>query len=168
MAAGGKVTHEGTAVTVPAPAPEATLVLAPSSNFEGVRSAIEQLGLLKAEAGWTLDFDAGNDTLRFRGPRSGPAISYFMPGQPEIIFRLDAASGRLTGVDLEQFIAVLSKTDDRWGLLYRQYLLRRLLSRVRRLPFLLNLLATFDRGLQVIAGDTIESTASTRVGLQAS
>lgn len=155
------MSQQGTLVATPAPAPEAPLVMAPANNFEGIRCAFEQIELLKAERGWKIDFDRQADTLYFRGPNQGPAISYFVPGQPEVIMRLDAASGRLTGVDLERFRAVLAKSDEGFDRLYRLYVVTRLL---RRVPFLASLLNAVLRGLQALAGDTVESAAAPRDG----
>jgi hypothetical protein len=161
MAKGEGVTREGSLVAEPVK--EATLVMAPSTNGEGVRCAVEQLHLLKTELGWTLEYSQQADTLQFRAPQQAPAISYFMPGVPEVVFRLDAASGRLTGVDLERFRSEVAKADERWGTLYRQYRLAQMFGRV---PFLSSILQTMLRGLQAVASDRVESTVSTRTGLQ--
>lgn len=162
MAKGKVVTQEGTLVAA-TPAEEATLVMAPATNLVGVRQAVEQLHLLKTER-WSLEYDRRSDTFHFRGPKQGPAISYFMPGLPELIFRLDAATGHLSGIDVEQFRRAVMATDPNWRSLYAQYRLTRVLSRV---PQLQSILDTLARGLQALASDAVASTASARSGLQA-
>jgi hypothetical protein len=163
MAKGDEVTREGSLAT--APVEEATLVMAPNSNDEGVRCAVDQLHLMKTERGWKLEYTRRDDTLRFRAPNHGPAISYFMPGAPEVVFRLDAASGRLIGVDLERFRSVLVKGDKRWAAVFRQMQIARLIG---RLPFVAGILETLLRGLQAVASDKVESTVSAQTGLQPS
>lgn len=72
---------------------------APATNDEGIRSAIEQFKQRKF-AGWQLEYDRAADCFYMRKPNAGPAVTYFHPAEPRLLFRLDCVTGELTGIDL--------------------------------------------------------------------
>ena len=79
------------------------MVTVPQSNAEGVASAVEQFAHLKDFSNWRWDYDPATDTIYIRIGENRPAISYFLPSEPELLFRLDMSSGQLVGIDLTAF-----------------------------------------------------------------
>ncbi len=104
-------------------------VTAPATNEEGIRHAFSQLYRLR-KPGWSVRYDKRADVLYVRGPNQGPAISYYIEPQPEILFRLDAFTGELTGMDFTEYRAVLTRADPTWGQLLRQIQVAEVLSRI--------------------------------------
>jgi hypothetical protein len=134
---------------------EASMVAAPAANLDGVVRAIYQLNRVR-QPGWTVDYDRRTDTMSLRAPGAGPAISYFLPEGPEIVFRLDAVSGQLTGIDLERIHSVLARTDPEFATIVRNY---RIATALGRLPGLRRLMRSVQRGVQSSAWDEVEQQA---------
>lgn len=110
---------------------EPMLVMAPATNEEGIQRALQQINRLKPN--WTVEYDRRQDTLYVRAPEHGPAIAYWWPPQPEILFRLDALTGELTGIDLTHYRRILAPNDP----VFRSYLAWYRAGRVvRRIPVL--------------------------------
>jgi len=80
---------------------------APLTNEQGVAEGRAQLkAIFRPDWEATYDWDADAVYMRRRG--AGPAISYISEAAPEIVFRLDAKSGELIGVDLTDFARTLA------------------------------------------------------------
>jgi hypothetical protein len=103
-------------------------IVVPASNEEGVERALAQIGRLVAPSRWVLRYEWHTDTLSVRASGHGPAVSYFLPDRPEVLLRLDAYSGDLTGIDLTDYRRVLVKTDPGLRHLLARYLAVRLLA----------------------------------------
>jgi|SRR5215471_13454197 len=87
-------------------------VKAPESNEEGVRLARAQTYKLN-RPGWEVTGDRRSDTIHIRAANAGPAVSYWVPEQPHILYRLDAATGELTGIDITELHDLLRR-DAAW------------------------------------------------------
>jgi hypothetical protein len=133
---------------------EPQLVTTPGDNLEGVLSAGRQLNRLR-EPGWTIEYDGRTDTMFLRAPHHGPAISYSLPERPEILFRLDVATGELTGVDLEDFRRVLAKEIPAFSVAWRAHFVAHALERV---PGLRRLMRVLSRGVEALTEDEIVAT----------
>jgi hypothetical protein len=134
---------------------EAPLVSAPGENLEGFNQAFHQLYRMR-QPGWTIEYDRDSDTMYFRAPNHGPAITYFHPGCPEIEFRLDAGSGELVGVDLTNFRSSLVAKDTAWRDLLWAY---QTWKAVAAVPGLRRLMRAVSRGMQSIASDELEESS---------
>jgi len=134
---------------------QAELVTAPGDNLAGVTAALDQLDRIR-EPGWTIDYDRRTDTMFLRAPQYDRVVSYFLPTRPEIVFELDAASGQLVGVDLEDYWSRLAREDRDLRALLVGFELTRALGRV---PGLRHMMAFIRRGVQSIASDQVERQA---------
>ena len=83
----------------------------PASNDEGVALAMKQwLALTVTQyKDWTYSYDKHVDTFSCRKPGNRPAISYFVPGEPRVLLRLDPRTSEFVGVDFESLDRYLSK-----------------------------------------------------------
>ena len=134
---------------------QAPLVTAPGDNLEGVRSALEQLDRIR-EPGWTFDYDRRTDTMFLRAPHYERAVSYFLPTKPEVVFELDAASGQLVGVDIEDFWSRQAREDADLKAVMVGFVITAALGKV---PGLRHMMALLRRGAQSVATDQVERQA---------
>jgi hypothetical protein len=134
---------------------QASLVTAPGDNLEGVRSAFEQIELIR-EPGWTIDYDRRTDTMFLRAPQYDRVVSYFLPSKPEIIFELDATSGQLVGVDIEDIWSRLAREDSDLRAALIGFAITTALGQV---PGFRHMMALLRRGVQSVASDNVERQA---------
>jgi hypothetical protein len=127
------------------------MLMAPRTNIEGALRGREQLRRLR-DPDWSVEYDRERDTLYLRARDDGPAVSYFEPACPEVMYRLDLYSGELNGIDLERFRSVLVKTSPAMARLFREYRRLRLLASIPGLRWLQDVL---NRDVPALAGDQL-------------
>jgi len=105
----------------------------PMDNGSGVERAMAQLDRF-GRAGGRIWYDSKEDTLFLRATDARQAVSYFLPYQPEVVFRLDPKTGDLTGLDLTDYRRVLVKEHPEFGEVLSGLRIARVAALFRRLP----------------------------------